>query len=531
MGKPTGFLEFTRELPSKRKVEERLNDHHEFIERYSDEKLNQQSGRCMNCGIPFCHNGCPLGNVIPEFNDAVYNKEWKEAYEILASTNNFPEFTGRICPAPCETACVLGINQPAIAIEEIEKHIIEIAFDKGFVKSKKINKRSGKKIAVVGSGPAGMAAAAQLNYAGHSVTVFERDDRPGGLLQYGIPDFKLEKWVVERRIKLMEEEGVVFKCNANVGVNVNVNDLLREHHAIVLAGGSTVPRDLNIPGRELKGVHFAMEFLKQQNKRNAGLTPTLSSGGEGVESNIYPEDIFATKKNVVVIGGGDTGSDCVGTSNRHKAKSVTQFELLPMPPKDRTSFMPWPTYPMTLKTSSSHEEGADRKWAIATKEFIGDEKARPSARAGTDGDDPRLNDSVGQAFGRGNLKALKIVDLEWKITEDGKSASFVEREGSERIIPCELALLAMGFVNPQYDGLLQQLDVELDERKNVKATEKDYLTNINKVFAAGDIRRGQSLVVWAISEGRECARKVDEFLNNGISFLESKDKHLLSQTL
>ncbi len=495
MGKPTGFLEFTRELPSKRKVEERVNDHKEFIERYSDEKLNQQAGRCMNCGIPFCHNGCPLGNVIPEFNDAVYNKDWKKAYEILTSTNNFPEFTGRICPAPCETACVLGINQPAIAIEEIEKHIIEIAFDKGFVQAKKINKRSGKKVAVVGSGPAGLAAAAQLNYAGHSVTVFERDDRSGGLLTYGIPDFKLEKWVVERRIKLMEEEGIIFKCNANVGVNINVNDLLREYHAIVLAGGSTVPRALNIPGRELKGVHFAMEFLKQQNKRNANLTPTLSKG-EGVESNMIDEDIFATKKNVVVIGGGDTGSDCVGTSNRHKAKSVTQFELLPTPPKDRTSFMPWPTYPMTLKTSSSHEEGADRIWTIATKEFIGDEN--------------------------GNLKALKIVDLEWKITEDGKPASFVEREGSERVIPCELALLAMGFVNPQYDGLLQQLDVELDERKNVKATEKNYLTTINKVFAAGDIRRGQSLVVWAISEGRECARNVDEFLM-GTSLLERKD--------
>jgi len=502
MGKPTGFLEFTRELPQKRKVEERVNDHKEFIERYSDEKLNQQAGRCMNCGIPFCHNGCPLGNVIPEFNDAVYNKEWKEAYEILASTNNFPEFTGRICPAPCETACVLGINQPAIAIEEIEKHIIEIAFDKGFVQAKKINKRSGKKVAVVGSGPAGLAAAAQLNYAGHTVTVFERDDRPGGLLRYGIPDFKLEKWVVDRRIKLMEEEGVIFKCNANVGVNVNVNDLLREYHAIVLAGGSTVPRDLNIPGRGLKGVHFAMEFLKQQNKRNANLDPFANAN---IESNIYPEDIFATNKNVVVIGGGDTGSDCVGTSNRHKAKSVTQFELLPTPPKDRTAFMPWPTYPMTLKTSSSHEEGADRKWAIATKEFIGN--------------------------GKGNLKALKIVDLEWKITEDGKPASFVEREGSERVITCELALLAMGFVNPQYDGLLQQLDVELDERKNVMASEKNYLTTINKVFAAGDIRRGQSLVVWAISEGRECARKVDEFLSNGVSLLESKDRHLLSQVI
>jgi glutamate synthase (NADPH/NADH) small chain len=498
MGKPTGFLEFTRELPAKRNVEERVNDYNEFVHRYTDEKLNQQSGRCMNCGVPFCHTGCPLGNVIPEFNDAVYRKEWKEAYEILSSTNNFPEFTGRICPAPCETACVLGINQPAIAIEEIEKHIIEIAFDKGFVDAKKINKRSGKKVAVVGSGPAGLAAAAQLNYAGHLVTVFERDDKPGGLLRYGIPDFKLEKWVVDRRIKLMEEEGVIFKCHANVGVNVSVNDLLREYHAIVLAGGSTVPRDLNIPGREFKGVHFAMEFLKQQNKRVANLTPTLSKG-EGVESNMLTEDIFATGKNVVVIGGGDTGSDCVGTSNRHKAASVTQFELLPTPPKERTSFMPWPSYPMTLKTTSSHEEGADRKWAIATKEFIGDEQGR--------------------------LKALKIVDLEWKSGEDGRPSSFVERAGSERIIPCELALLAMGFVNPQYNGLLEQLGVELDDRKNVQASEKTYKTSINKIFTAGDMRRGQSLVVWAISEGRECARKVDEFLM-GTSLLETKEQAL-----
>ena len=510
MGKPTGFLEFTRELPSKRPVEERVNDYNEFINRYTEEKLNQQSGRCMNCGVPFCHSGCPLGNVIPEFNDAVYRKSWKEAYDILSSTNNFPEFTGRICPAPCETACVLGINQPAITIEEIEKHIIEIAFENNFVQPKKINKRSGKKVAVVGSGPAGLAAAAQLNYAGHTVTVFERDDRPGGLLRYGIPDFKLEKWVVDRRIKLMEEEGVTFKCNANVGVNVNVNDLLREYHAIVLAGGSTVPRDLNIPGRELKGVHYAMEFLKQQNKRNANLdhlTPSLSTSGEGgrsplpIESNMISEDLFATNKNVVVIGGGDTGSDCVGTSNRHKAKSVTQFELLPMPPKDRTQFMPWPSYPMTLKTSSSHEEGADRKWAIATKQFIGDDN--------------------------GNLKSLKIVDLEWKITEDGKPASFVEIPGSEREIPCELALLAMGFVNPQYHGLLQELDIELDERRNVRASEKEYRTNISKIFAAGDIRRGQSLVVWAISEGRECARKVDEFLIGGQSQLERRDAALL----
>jgi glutamate synthase (NADPH/NADH) small chain len=487
MGKTTGFLEFTRELPAKRPPQERVKDYKEFIERYSDEKLNQQSGRCMDCGVPFCHNGCPLGNVIPEFNDAVYRKSWKEAYDILSSTNNFPEFTGRICPAPCETACVLGINQPAITIEEIEKHIIEIAFDKGFVQAKKPTTRTGKKIAVVGSGPAGLAAAAQLNYAGHTVTVFERDDMPGGLLRYGIPDFKLEKWVVERRVKLMEEEGIVFQCNTNVGVDLTVNDLLREFHAIVLAGGSTIPRDLPVPGRELKGVYFAMEFLKQQNKRVSNL-------------KVEGEDIFATKKNVVVIGGGDTGSDCVGTSNRQKALSITQFELLPKPPVERNDYMPWPTYPMVLKHTSSHEEGADRKWAIATKEFIGD--------------------------GNGNLKGLKIVELEWQIV-DGRHAKFVEVPGSEKEIPCELALLAMGFVHPQHEGLINQLELELDERGNVRAAEKSYQSNISKVFAAGDIRRGQSLVVWAISEGRECARKVDEFLT-GSSLLETKDAVLTS---
>jgi glutamate synthase (NADPH/NADH) small chain len=488
MGKPTGFLEFTRELPSKRPVQERKNDYKEFVSLYKESQLNQQAARCMNCGIPFCHHGCPLGNVIPEFNDAVYNQSWQEAYDILSSTNNFPEFTGRICPAPCESSCVLGINQPPVAIEEIEKHIIEIAFEKGLVKARKPAMRTGKKIAVVGSGPAGLAAAAQLNTAGHTVTVFERDDEPGGLLRYGIPDFKLEKWVVARRIKLMEEEGITFKCNANVGVNISINDLLREYHAIVLAGGSTIPRDLPVPGRELKGVHFAMDFLKQQNKRVSKLA-------------VDEEAIMATGKNVVVIGGGDTGSDCVGTSNRHKARSVTQFELLPKPPEARTAHMPWPTYPMTLKTSSSHEEGADRHWAVATKEFVGD--------------------------GKGNLKGLKIVTLEWKLTDDGRAANFVEVAGSEKEIPCELALFAMGFVHPQHAGLLQELGVELDERGNVKAPEKSYQTNISKVFTAGDMRRGQSLVVWAISEGRECARKVDEYLM-GQSLLERKDDSLIA---
>jgi glutamate synthase (NADPH) small chain len=496
MGKPTGFMEFTRELPGKRPVTERLHDYGEFIQRYEDQKLNNQAARCMDCGIPFCHNGCPLGNVIPEFNDAVYRKNWEEAYDILSSTNNFPEFTGRICPAPCETSCVLGINQPAITIEEIEKHIIEIAFDKGLVKARKPHLRTGKKVAVIGSGPAGLAAAAQLNYAGHLVTVFERDEKPGGLLRYGIPDFKLEKWVIDRRISLLEEEGVIFKCHANVGVNVRVNDLLREFQAIVLAGGSTVPRNLNIPGRDLKGVYFAMDFLKQQNKRNHNGNPLANPD---VESNVLNEDIFATKKNVVVIGGGDTGSDCVGTSNRHGARSVTQFELLPKPPEGRTAMMPWPTYPMLLKTSTSHEEGCAREWAVATKNFIGDEK--------------------------GQLKALEIVTLEWAGSADGRPAQFKEVAGSERQIPCELALLAMGFVHPQKVGLLEELGIELDERGNVRATEKAYQTNIPKIFTAGDMRRGQSLVVWAISEGRECARKVDEFLM-GQSVLETKDAML-----
>lgn len=487
MGKPTGFIEFTRELPLKRPVKERLNDYREFVQKFPEEKLNQQSARCMNCGVPFCHSGCPLGNIIPEFNDAVFRKNWQEAYEILTATNNFPEFTGRICPAPCETACVLGINQPAVAIEEIEKHIIEIAFEKGFVKARNPNIRTGKKVAVIGSGPAGLAVAAQLNYAGHTVTVFERDDAPGGLLRYGIPDFKLEKWVVERRVALMQEEGVTFKCNANVGVNVSINDLLRESQAVVLAGGSTIPRNLAIPGRDLKGVHYAMEFLKQQNKRVS-------------KRDVAEENIFATAKNVVVIGGGDTGSDCVGTSNRQGAVSVTQFELMPKPPESRTIQMPWPSYPMTLKTTSSHEEGANRYWAIATKAFTGDEN--------------------------GQLKAIRIIDIEWKSPEDGGPASFAEKEGTEREIPCELALLAMGFVHPQHEGLVKQLDVDLDERGNIKATEQSFQTSIPKIFAAGDMRRGQSLVVWAISEGRECARKVDEYLM-GNSVLESKDKSYL----
>lgn len=499
MGKPTGFIEFTRATPDKRPVEARLQDYKEFVQPYTGQQLHEQSARCMNCGVPFCHSGCPLGNIIPEFNDAVYREKWQEAYEILSSTNNFPEFTGRICPAPCESACVLGINQPPVAIEEIEKHIIEIAFDKGFVQPRAPHVRSGKKVAVIGSGPAGLAAAAQLNSVGHNVTVFERDEAPGGLLRYGIPDFKLEKWVVDRRIDLMKASGIEFRCHAHVGVNVPVTDLLREYHAIVLAGGSTQPRDLPVPGRELKGVYFAMQFLKQQNKRVADKDPLANLE---IESNILDENLTATGKHVVVIGGGDTGSDCVGTSNRQGAASVTQFELLPQPPKSRTEHMPWPSYPMLLKTTTSHEEGANRLWAVATKAFIGDEQ--------------------------GQLQAIQLVDLEWSVGADGKPASFEEVAGSERTIPCQLALLAMGFMHPQKKGLLEQLDIELDERGNVRANEQHYQTNMAKVFAAGDMRRGQSLVVWAISEGRECARKVDEYLT-GSSRLETKDHNLVNK--
>jgi glutamate synthase (NADPH/NADH) small chain len=483
MGKPTGFQEFNRELPTKTPVAERVKNYKEFVHLYTDEKLNQQSARCMNCGIPFCHSGCPLGNIIPEFNDAVYRKNWEEAYNILSSTNNFPEFTGRICPAPCESACVLGINKPAVAIEEIEKHIIEIAYSKNLVKPTAPLIKTGKKVAVVGSGPAGLAAAAQLAKAGHAVTVYERDDRIGGLLRYGIPDFKLEKTIIDRRLEIMEKDGIEFKTNTEVGKDIPAEELVRANDAVVLAGGSTIPRNLNIPGRELKGIHFAMDFLKQQNKRVSNIKVTA-------------EEIIATGKDVIVIGGGDTGSDCVGTSNRQQARSIKQFEVMMQPPAERTQHMPWPTYPMLLKTTSSHEEGADRHWGIETIEFLGDAE--------------------------GNLRALKVIDVSWENDIAGRPVAKTIKEGSEREIPCQRVFLAMGFLNPQYDGMIESLGVELDGRNNVKATEKAYRTNVSKVFTAGDMRRGQSLVVWAISEGREAARRVDEFLM-GESILESKD--------
>ena len=416
MGKATGFKEFGRELPEKVPVAERVKNYNEFVHLYTDEKLNQQSARCMNCGIPFCHSGCPLGNIIPEFNDAVYRKNWEEAYHILSSTNNFPEFTGRICPAPCESACVLGINKPAVAIEEIEKHIIEIAWSKNLVKPVAPLIKTGKKVAVVGSGPAGLAAAAQLSKAGHAVTVYERDDRPGGLLRYGIPDFKLEKWVVDRRIEMMEKDGVVFKCNTEIGKDIAADELVRTNDAVVLAGGSTIPRNLPIPGRELKGIHFAMDFLKQQNKRVS-------------DTKLDDEDILATGKDVIVIGGGDTGSDCVGTSNRQGANSIKQFEVMMQPPEQRTTHMPWPTYPMILKTTSSHEEGVDRYWGINTEEFLGDKD--------------------------GNLRAIKVTDVTWELDVMNRPIKFHKVEGSEREIPCQRVFLAMGFLFPEHAGMVE----------------------------------------------------------------------------
>ncbi|WP_337041126.1 glutamate synthase subunit beta [Emticicia sp. 17c] len=495
MGKPTGFLEFERQASLKRDVLERKKDYNEVETSYDAKQTHDQAARCMDCGVPFCHNGCPLGNIIPEFNDAVWEENWEYAYEILSSTNNFPEFTGRICPAPCEAACVLGINKPPVAIEYIEKSIIEKAYENGWVKPVVPNKRTGKKVAVVGSGPAGLAAAAQLNKAGHWVTVFERADEVGGLLRYGIPDFKLDKSVVRRRVEVMEAEGIVFKTNANIGVNIKGSELLRDFDAIVLAGGSTVPRMIPIKGHELKGIYPAMEFLSQQNKRVANIALVTDHKGEAYANG----DLLATGKNVVVIGGGDTGSDCVGTSNRHGAKSITQVEVMPEPSLDdkkqpyyqyRAETTPWPNWPLTKRTSTSHEEGCERLFSINVKEFVGDEN--------------------------GNLKGIIIAE---SAIFNGNRVEMNERE-----IPCELALIAAGFLNPQQD-LLQELEIEVDERKNVKALE--YQTNKAKVFAAGDMRRGQSLVVWAISEGRECARKVDEYLM-GASLLEAKSVSMIS---
>jgi glutamate synthase (NADPH) small chain len=485
MGKPSGFLEVNRDTPKKRAILERVNDFKEIDIDMPIEKVEMQAARCMDCGVPFCHNGCPLGNIIPEFNDAVYEQNWGYAYDILASTNNFPEFTGRICPAPCEASCVLGINKPPVTIEYIEKSIIEHAFANDLVKAKIPTNRTGKSVAVIGSGPAGLAAAAQLNQAGHLVTVFERADQIGGLVRYGIPDFKLEKWIIDRRVKLMEEEGIIFKTNSNIGENIKTDRILDDFDLLLLAGGSTVPRIIDIPGKELNGIYPAMEFLSQQNKRVAELPVLKDHKGADYKNG----EILATGKHVVVIGGGDTGSDCVGTSNRHKAKSISQMEVMPMPPKDRASNTPWPNWPLMLRTSTSHEEGAERQWSIAVKEFIND--------------------------GNGNIKGIKIGDIALE-SIDGKMQQVTK---NERVIDCDLALIAAGFLHPQHNGLLADLGLELDERGNVRT--ENYQTSNQKVFAAGDMRRGQSLVVWAISEGREAARAADIFLE-GSSTLEAK---------
>ncbi|AYB30835.1 glutamate synthase subunit beta [Chryseolinea soli] len=481
MGQIDGFMKFDREMPKSRDPKERIKDYREVYNPLDKEKVKQQASRCMDCGVPFCHNGCPLGNNIPDFNDAVYQGKWEDAIKILSSTNNFPEFTGRICPAPCEASCVLSINNKPVTIEYIEKTIAEQAFEKGYIKANPPKHRTGKRIAIVGSGPAGLAAAAQLNKAGHWVTVFERSDRVGGLLRYGIPDFKLEKTVIERRVRIMEQEGIIFRTNAHVGVNISAKHLKDEFDAIVMCGGASAPRDLPIPGRKLNGVHYAMDFLPQQNKRVAG-------------DRIFSGEILATDKNVLVIGGGDTGSDCVGTSNRQNAKSVTQIELLAKPPVDRADNNPWPLWPMILNTSSSHEEGVARQWAILTKEFLGDNTGR--------------------------LTGLKIVDIKWGVNPQGKMG-FEEIAGTERIIPCELALLAIGFVGAEKGGMVEELKLEIDERGNIRT--ENYMTSQEGIFAAGDIRRGQSLVVWAISEGRETARAVDTWLM-GESNLEAKDE-------
>ncbi|PXA72585.1 glutamate synthase subunit beta [Vibrio sp. 11986-1-5] len=486
MGKATGFLEFGRELPKKIDPAERIKHNHEFVlNKEFGQKINQQAARCMDCGVPFCHSGCPIGNIIPEFNDAVYRDSWQEAWQILSSTNNFPEFTGRVCPAPCETACVLGINQDPITICNIEKTIVERAYQEGYAKPKTPRSRTGKKVAIIGSGPAGLAAAEQLNSAGHQVTVFERDEKIGGLLRFGIPDFKLSMAVIDRKLDLMAEAGVEFVVNAHVGVDINAQQLRQEFDAILLTGGSTVPRDLPIPGRDLQGVYFAMQFLGQNNRRANNM-------------DLTGEEIHAKGKHVVVIGGGDTGSDCVGTSNRHGAASITQVEIMPMPPEKRPANMPWPQYPMILRTSTSHEEGCERHWNILTKEFIGNEQ--------------------------GQVTGLRIADIVWQEAALGQRPEFREVAGTERVIPCDMAFLAMGFLHPEPHGVLAQLAIKLDDRGNV-ATD-NFATNQKGVFAAGDMRTGQSLVVRCINEGRESARAIDAYLM-GNTHLESINDSLM----
>lgn len=470
MGKLRGFMEYDRINENAIDPKERIENYNEFTVAPSTEKLQEQGGRCMDCGVPFCHSGCPLGNLIPDFNDAVYNNEWEKALTILHSTNNFPEFTGRLCPAPCEEACVLGIVNPPVSIEMIEKYIVERGFSEGWIKAEPPVQRTGKSVAVIGSGPAGLAAAQQLNRAGHRVTVYERDNKLGGLLRYGIPDFKMEKNVIDRRMAILEEEGIEFVVSTEVGKDITAAELEEKFDAVLLSTGATIRRNLPIPGADLKGVEQAMDFLPHNNKAVDG-------------QHQRDPRFLATDKNVIVIGGGDTGSDCIGTSNRHGAKSVTNFEIMPKPADGRTEENPWPYWPFKLKTSSSHEEGSHREWSILTKEFIGDKD--------------------------GNLKGLKTVEVAWKKIP-GQRPQLIEKEGSEKEWPCEMALLALGFTGPE-QSLPQQFGLQFDERGNVKG-QKNYQTNKKNIFVAGDARRGQSLIVWAISEGRQAAYQIDEHL-------------------
>jgi glutamate synthase (NADPH/NADH) small chain len=466
MGKTTGFLEYTRELPARRPPAERINDWFEIYQPFPESSVRTQGARCMDCGVPFCHTGCPLTNLIPDWNDLAYRGRWREAARQLHATNNFPEFTGRLCPAPCEAACVLGIISPPVTIKSIERTIADRAFEEGFIRPEPASARTGKRVAVVGSGPAGLAAAQQLARAGHGITVFEKADRIGGLLRYGIPNFKMEKHLIERRLDQMRAEGVEFRTNAHIGFNVPIHDLRRDFDAILLAGGAEQPRDLRVPGREFNGIHFAMEFLPQQNRR---------CEGDNVPES---EAILATGKHVVIIGGGDTGADCLGTCHRQRAASVTQFELLPKPPDERSPSTPWPLWPMQLRTESSHEEGGMRDWGISTVAFEGDES--------------------------GHVRRLRAVRV-------GPPPAFEPRPGSEFTMDADLVLLAMGFTGPARNGMLEQLAIRLDTRGNV-ATDDNQMTSLPGVFAAGDMRRGQSLVVWAIAEGRKAAHGIDLYL-------------------
>ncbi len=470
MGKITGFMEIARQDPASAPPAERIQHYREFTLDLSLDEMSRQGARCMDCGIPFCQTGCPVNNIIPDWNDLTYHGQWREALEKLHSTNNFPEFTGRICPAPCESACVLNINNDAVTIKNIEHTLVDKGWAEGWIIPQPAPHKTGKRVAVVGSGPAGLAASQQLARAGHEVVLFEKSDRIGGLMRYGIPDFKMEKHLIDRRMEQMRAEGVVFRPNTHVGVQVHSQTLLQEFDALLLTGGSEQPRDLSVPGRDLNGVHFALSFLPQQNRRNAGDT--------------VPDQISAKGKHVVVIGGGDTGSDCVGTSIRQGALSVTQFELLPRPPERENKALVWPQYPMKLRTSSSQEEGCTRDWSVATKAFHG---------------------------AHGKVESLLAVRLEWKKNAQGQMGMH-EVPGSEFEIPADLVLLAMGYLHPVHAGLLEQLGVTLDPRGNVQASTERYQTSVPNVFAAGDMRRGQSLVVWAIREGRQAAQAVDEFL-------------------